>query len=64
MLNKILISHTKIFNFILNDKSISNKIYIIKLKSLAVLNEYIFVPFKHIPVPIKITSCFIKKNVY
>ncbi len=31
-------------------------------KSLAVLNGYIFVPFKHTPVPIKLTSCFIKNS--
>ncbi len=33
-------------------------------KSLAVLNGYISVPFKHTPVPIKLTSCFIKKFLF
>ncbi len=33
-------------------------------KSLAVFNGYIFVPFKHRSVPIKLTSCFIKKFLF
>ncbi len=43
----------KIFYFILNDKAFQLRSTSLNAKSLAVLNGYIFVPFKHTPVPIK-----------